>query len=78
MAQELIVHTDPRGRLYEVVRRDDPNYTHKDQLYFYIGETLYRSKNPKEALPYYQRLLTEFEKSEYVKRAQARITELKR
>jgi outer membrane protein assembly factor BamD len=42
---------------------DDPSYTHKDVLYYYIGETLFRSKNPKEALPYYQRLLTEFEKS---------------
>lgn len=58
--------------------RDDPNYTRKDKLYYYIGETLYRSKNPKEALPYYQRLVTEFEKSEYVKKAQSRIVELKR
>jgi outer membrane protein assembly factor BamD len=57
---------------------DDPSYTHKDQLYYYIAETLYRAKNTKEALPYYERLVTEFEKSEYLKRAQSRIAELKR
>jgi dTDP-4-dehydrorhamnose 3,5-epimerase len=33
VAEELAVHSDPRGRLYEIVRRDDPNYTQFGQVY---------------------------------------------
>jgi outer membrane protein assembly factor BamD len=63
----------------------DPEYTHRDAVYYHLAEALYRSSasdgNPAEkkaeALPYYERLVKEFEKSEYLVEAQKRVAELK-
>jgi outer membrane protein assembly factor BamD len=62
----------------------DPAYSGRDAVYFHLAESLYRSaeaelKDDKkaEALPYYERLLKEFEKSEYLPLAQKRVAELK-
>jgi outer membrane protein assembly factor BamD len=60
----------------------DPNYTNRDAVYFHLAESLIRS-NPEaaekkaEALPYFERLIKEFEKSEYLLEAQKRVMELK-
>ena len=66
----------------------DPQYSGRDAVYYHLAESLYRSgeaegkaggKTEKmaEALPYYERLLKEFERSEYLALAQKRIAELK-
>jgi len=62
----------------------DPAYSGRDAVYFHLAESLYRTaeaelKDDKkaEALPYYERLLKEFEKSEFLAVAQKRIAELK-
>ena len=62
----------------------DPAYSGRDAVYFHLAESLYRTaeaelKDEKkaEALPYYERLLKEFEKSEFLALAQKRIAELK-
>ena len=44
---------------------------------FYLAESLYLTKRLPEALPYYERLLQEFEKSEFLAAAQKRVAELK-
>jgi hypothetical protein len=44
---------------------------------FYLGEALIKMKREAEALPYFERLVGEFEKSEYPVETQKRITELK-
>ncbi|MEY4095159.1 MAG: outer membrane protein assembly factor BamD precursor [Acidobacteriota bacterium] len=60
----------------------DPNYTNRDAVYFHLGESIIRS-NPTaaekkaEALPYFERLIKEFEKSEFLVEAQKRVAELK-
>lgn len=61
------------------VLKDDPEYSHRDAVYFYLGESLVKSnsKREAEALPYFEKLLAEFEKSEYLTDAQKRVTELK-
>jgi outer membrane protein assembly factor BamD len=64
-------------RFKEVIR-DDPAYSGRDALYFYMGESLMATKHLAEALPYYDRLVTEFQKSQYLARAKSRIAELKR
>jgi hypothetical protein len=46
-------------------------------VYFHLAESLYRTDKKAAALPYYDRLLREFEKSEYLAEARKRITELK-
>jgi outer membrane protein assembly factor BamD len=66
---------------FKEVLATDPNYTHRDAVYYHLAESLYRSANEPakkaEALPYYERLVKEFEKSEYLAAAQKRVAELK-
>ena len=46
-------------------------------MYFYLGESLVKTKHQAEALPYYERLVEEFQMSEYLEDARKRIAELK-
>ena len=80
-------YTGAENRFKEIVK-NDPQYTNRDALYFHLAESLYlqgkqiaveAESNAKfaEALPYYERLVKEFEKSEYLEAAQKRISELK-
>jgi outer membrane protein assembly factor BamD len=62
---------------YRHVLETDPEYSRKDSLYFHLAETLEKSSKPAEALPYYERLLSEFEKSEYLEEARKRVDRLK-
>jgi outer membrane protein assembly factor BamD len=55
----------------------DPEYTHRDAVYYYLAESLIKIKLPAEALPYFERLLSEFEQSEYLQDARKRVEELK-
>ena len=58
----------------------DPEYSRKDAVYFYLAESLEKSGTPAgkaEALPYYERLVKEFETSEFLDEARKRIELLK-
>ena len=57
--------------------KQDPDYTRRDAVYFYLGESLIKAKRESEALPYLERLVEEFEKSEYLDEARKRIATLK-
>lgn len=57
--------------------KSDPEYTNRDAVYFYLAESLLKSELKAEALPYYERLLQEFEQSEFLEETQKRIAELK-
>jgi outer membrane protein assembly factor BamD len=57
--------------------KNDPDYTARDNVYFYLAESYVRSKREAEALPLYERLVNEFEKSEHLPDAQKRISALK-
>jgi outer membrane protein assembly factor BamD len=57
--------------------KQDPEYTRRDAVYFYLGESLSKVKLEAEALPYYERLVKEFEQSEYLEEARKRIAALK-
>jgi outer membrane protein assembly factor BamD len=52
------------------VLRDDPEFTNRDAVYFYLAESLVKMGRRAEAVPYYDRLLKEFEKSDYLIKAQ--------
>lgn len=56
----------------------DPGYTRRDGVYFQLAECLLKMGSPAEALPWYERLTAEFQKSEYLERAKKRVLELKR
>jgi outer membrane protein assembly factor BamD len=55
----------------------DPAFSNRDAVYYHLAESLYRTDKQAEALPYYERLLREFEKSEFLELAQKRVSELK-
>jgi outer membrane protein assembly factor BamD len=55
----------------------DPGFTLRDAVYYHLAESLYRTDKKPEALPYYERLIREFEKSEFLELAQKRVAELK-
>ncbi|MGE5243122.1 MAG: outer membrane protein assembly factor BamD [Betaproteobacteria bacterium] len=62
---------------FKSVLKQDPDYTERDAVYYYLGESLIKVKRQAEALPYFEQLVKEFERSEYLQDAQKRITELK-
>ena len=62
---------------FKTLLKEDPEYTHRDAVYFYLGESLVKVKLEAEALPYYERLVKEFEQSEYLEEARKRIAALK-
>jgi outer membrane protein assembly factor BamD len=67
------------SRFREVLTAD-PSYTHRDDVYFYLAETLYKVNSPAskaEAITYYDRLIKEFEVSERLEDAKKRLAELK-
>lgn len=62
---------------FKQVLKDDPGFTGRDAVYYYLAEALAKAQANAEALPYFERLVAEFEKSEYLAQAQTRITELR-
>ena len=40
---------------------DDPEFTNRDAVYFYLADSLVKIKRPAEALPIYEKLIEEFE-----------------
>lgn len=62
---------------FKALLTSDPGYTGRDAVYFYLAESLVKLKREAEALPYLEKLVQEFESSEYLAEAQKRIGELK-
>ena len=64
---------------FKEVLETDAEYTNRDSVYFYLAESLRLIDPPRkpEALPYYERLLKEFEQSEFLEQTRKRIAELK-
>jgi hypothetical protein len=54
-----------------------PGAAGRDAVYFYLAESLARSDKTAEAIPYLERLLAEFEVSEYLEDARERLVKLK-
>jgi outer membrane protein assembly factor BamD len=55
----------------------DPQFTRRDSVYFYLGECYAKSNNPVQALPYFDKLIKEFEQSDHLVEAQKRVETLK-
>ncbi len=62
---------------FKDVLSTDPAFSNRDAVYYHLAESLYRTDKKAEALPYYERLLREFEKSQFLLQAQKRVAELK-
>jgi len=62
---------------FKSVLKEDPAYTNRDAVYFHLADSLIKMKKEAEALPYLEKLVQEFEQSEYLPETQKRIAELK-
>ena len=65
---------------FREILQDDPGFTRRDEVYFYLAESLSRADKKTgaaQAIPYLDRLLTEFPNSEYAEDARKRLDELK-
>jgi len=61
---------------FQLLLKDDPNFTHRDEVYYQLAEIYLRSDRKAEAIPFYQRLVDEFTASEFLEQAQKRLKEL--
>lgn len=64
------------GRLDSLIKAD-PEYTNRDAAYYYLGEAYLKVRQDAKALPIFDRLVKEFEQSDYLEAAKKRVTELK-
>jgi outer membrane protein assembly factor BamD len=55
----------------------DPEYSNRDAVYFYLADAYVKIKQPASALPLYEKLIKEFESSEFLAEATKRATALK-
>ena len=61
---------------FRQILEEHPEYTALDEVYYYLAESLAAVRNEAEAIPYFARILEEFDSSEYAVPAQLRLTEL--
>jgi outer membrane protein assembly factor BamD len=62
---------------FAAILRDDPQFTHRDDVYFYLAQSLLKVERPAEALPYLDRLLKEFVESEHLVEAKRLAEEIR-
>jgi len=62
---------------FKSVLKQDPAYTSRDAVYYHLADSLIKMKREAEALPYLEKLVQEFEQSEYLPETQKRLAELK-
>ena len=62
---------------FREVLREDPEFSGRDEIYFYLAESLSRTDKNAEAIPYFERLLAEFDSSDHLEDARDRLEELK-
>jgi outer membrane protein assembly factor BamD len=60
-----------------VLLKEDPEYTYRDAVYYYIAQALLRIERPFEALPYLERLIEEFEESEHLENARRQAADIR-
>lgn len=63
-------------RLSDLIK-EDPEFTLRDGAYYYLGESLVKVSREAEALPLFEKLVQEFEQSEFLDDTKKRIEELK-
>ena len=56
---------------------EDPGYTRRDAVYFHLADSLATTDRGPEALPLFERLVSEFPATEFLEDANLRIAELK-
>jgi len=63
------------SRLEELMKTD-PNYTNRDEMYYYLAESYYRVGRKGEAKVLFDRIVSDFKSSDYLSEAKKRSDEL--
>jgi outer membrane protein assembly factor BamD len=63
---------------FKTLLEADPEYYQRDEIYYMTGEMYHRTDRDKEAVPYYDRVIREFEKSEFIEKSKKRLEEIAR
>ena len=61
---------------FKEVLKVDPGYPGRDAVYYYLAESLLRTDKKPEAVPYYDRLVKEFDQSEFLVDARRKLETL--
>jgi len=59
------------------ILKTDPEYTHRDAVYYQMAQALVLVGQPAAAIPYLDKLVAEFEQSEYLEDARTQLAALK-
>ncbi len=59
------------------ILKDDPEYTRRDAVYYQMAQALVLAGQPAAAIPYLDKLVSEFEKSEFLEDSRTQLAELK-
>jgi outer membrane protein assembly factor BamD len=59
------------------ILKSDPEFTNRDGVYYHLAQIYLKVNRPAEAMPYLDKLIAEFDKSEYLADAQKQLAELK-
>lgn len=62
----------------EALMKDDPKYSKRDGVYFYLAETYYKLNRKADAKALYEKLVEEFRVSDYLSQSKARIVEIEK
>jgi predicted Zn-dependent protease len=62
---------------FNAILKSDPEYTRRDAVYYNMAQALLLLEQPAAAIPYLDKLVKEFEVSEYLVKAQQQLEELK-
>ena len=62
---------------FTALLKEDPQYSRRDAVYYYLADALIKMNRQAEALPYLDRLVSEFEQSEYLEQARTLAATLK-
>ena len=62
---------------FNTILKNDPEYTHRDEVYYHMAQALVQIGQPAAAIPYLDKLIAEFEQSEYLERAREEVAKLK-
>jgi outer membrane protein assembly factor BamD len=60
---------------FRTLLKVDPEYPRRDAVYYHLGDSLVKMGRRAEAVPYFDRLVKEFEESQYLAKAQLAMKE---
>jgi outer membrane protein assembly factor BamD len=65
------------SRLTEILT-NYPNFSKMDRVYFYLGDSYFRSSLVEVSFPYFTKLISDFPQSKFAKKAKARLEEIEK